>query len=450
MLTRDCASALWSDPVKHRALSLAQVEKYVPLARERGVSEVARSSRGFVTALRKAGSVSALPEKWQRKRDAFIKRHMAQVHAHHEPLNEPDGTPTRRHLALIMWAYSPLKKPLNAQKNPEEAPMQNPTTTTESLWDKLKRRCRGAVRNPFKESEVAAFETFCLLAYESLLPEFRSEMMARLTRDQVRLVWHENEFSIKFGSWAKERFEAPTLRDFLADESDKVGGPGWFYDTAERAWKFDINRAEPETLDWRPDYLLPEDLIENPTTTKNPTNLLTREYDAVAEIMQDLDAIYRPARTPKARRVARVNVEEFVGHCLEALNALPVEARKYVTANYISARPHRRGGPRERGDSMMLRLQDGVITASEIPTPMMGAAWQSQHFQATIQDLQNLDPMLADEVSIIATPTNMLGDPERVWTYQVHGREPLSRFIFEIFSPYTENVVEVAPARGRR
>jgi hypothetical protein len=31
---------------------------------------------------------------------------MAQVKAHGEPLWK-DGVPTRRHLALIMWAYSP-------------------------------------------------------------------------------------------------------------------------------------------------------------------------------------------------------------------------------------------------------------------------------------------------------------------------------------------------------
>jgi len=169
---------------------------------------------------------------------------------------------------------------------------------------------------------------------------------------------------------------------------------------------------------------------------QNPTNLLTREYDAVAELMQDLDAIYRPARTPKRRRVARVNVEEFVGHCLEALHALPVEARKYVVAEYIAPRPHQ-GGRRDRGDTVRLRLKDGVVTVDIVPTPLM-PPWQSSAFAARIQDLQNLDPMLADEVSIVATPTNLLGDPERVWTYQEFGREPLSRFVYEVWSAYTE------------
>jgi hypothetical protein len=32
---------------------------------------------------------------------------MAQVEARKEPLFDKNGWPTRRHLALIMWAYSP-------------------------------------------------------------------------------------------------------------------------------------------------------------------------------------------------------------------------------------------------------------------------------------------------------------------------------------------------------
>lgn len=93
----------------NRALPLSIVEAYVPLARKLGVSKVARSSRGFLAAYRKAGGkLSNMSEAWRRKRDGFIVRHLAQVNARREPLLLDNDLPTRRHLALIMWAYSPL------------------------------------------------------------------------------------------------------------------------------------------------------------------------------------------------------------------------------------------------------------------------------------------------------------------------------------------------------
>jgi len=88
-------------------LSLRKVEKYVPLATLLGVSRVARSAGGFLPTYRRAGGKPArLSDHWLRRRDGFVKRHMAQLRAHGEPLFK-DGLPTRRHLALIMWAYSP-------------------------------------------------------------------------------------------------------------------------------------------------------------------------------------------------------------------------------------------------------------------------------------------------------------------------------------------------------
>ena len=91
----------------YKYLSLAQIAKYEKLARSWGVSEVARSSRGFLTAYKRAGgNPGRLSEAWQAKRDGFVRRHMAQVKMNREPLFE-SGMPTRRHLALVMWAYSP-------------------------------------------------------------------------------------------------------------------------------------------------------------------------------------------------------------------------------------------------------------------------------------------------------------------------------------------------------
>lgn len=76
-----------------------------------GVSKVARSPRGFLAAYKKAqGRPERLSDTWDEKREAFIKRHMAQVKKRKEPLWETargKKQPTRRHLALIAWAYSP-------------------------------------------------------------------------------------------------------------------------------------------------------------------------------------------------------------------------------------------------------------------------------------------------------------------------------------------------------
>lgn len=91
-----------------RYLSLSTVMSWVPLMENLGVSEVARSSRGFVRAYRDAaGRALYLPDEWRRRREAFIARHMAQVIQNDEPLYDEHGRPTRRHLALVAWAFSP-------------------------------------------------------------------------------------------------------------------------------------------------------------------------------------------------------------------------------------------------------------------------------------------------------------------------------------------------------
>lgn len=83
------------------------IKNWIPLMKKWGVSEVARSSRGFLTAyLSVGGDPDLLPPEWHAKRNAFIKRHMAQVDQRDEVLYK-NGLPTRRHLALVAWAYSP-------------------------------------------------------------------------------------------------------------------------------------------------------------------------------------------------------------------------------------------------------------------------------------------------------------------------------------------------------
>ena len=88
-------------------LSLKIVTKSIPVAKRKRVSLVARSRDGFVAAYQLVGDWRGLGNRWLKKRDAFIARHMAQMIANDEPFYDDVGEPTRRHLALIMWAYSP-------------------------------------------------------------------------------------------------------------------------------------------------------------------------------------------------------------------------------------------------------------------------------------------------------------------------------------------------------
>lgn len=96
-------------------LRLDTVEAAIPAMVSEGVSEVARSSRGFIQAYRRAGGRAEPlrtmrdPESgqtWWNKRNGFVARHLAQLEAEGGGW-EASGEPTRRHLALVAWAYSP-------------------------------------------------------------------------------------------------------------------------------------------------------------------------------------------------------------------------------------------------------------------------------------------------------------------------------------------------------
>ena len=89
-------------------MSVAQVKAAVKQARARGVSKVARSRRGFATAYIKAGAWRNLPDSWRRKRENFIKRHLAQALNNDEELADRQGRPSRRALAIQVWAFDPL------------------------------------------------------------------------------------------------------------------------------------------------------------------------------------------------------------------------------------------------------------------------------------------------------------------------------------------------------
>lgn len=99
--------AVMENPV----LSYAAAHRWESLAKSKGVSAVARSGRGFMRAYEKAGTWARLDPWWKARRNAFIARHMAQVRQNGEKMWKPDRSgklqPSRRCLALLMWAYKP-------------------------------------------------------------------------------------------------------------------------------------------------------------------------------------------------------------------------------------------------------------------------------------------------------------------------------------------------------
>jgi len=94
----------------HPVLSYTLTFAAEPYAKQRGVSKVARSPRGFMRAFEEAGSWENLSEWWKNRRNNFVARHMAQVEKRDEALWTKKGEPSRRHLALAMWAFTPDPK----------------------------------------------------------------------------------------------------------------------------------------------------------------------------------------------------------------------------------------------------------------------------------------------------------------------------------------------------
>lgn len=82
-------------------ISLKTIKKYEPEMKRLKVSEVARSPRGYLTALKKAKKYTNLSDKWKQKQRGFVARHYTQY----------KKNPTyRRRLALIAWSFDPERK----------------------------------------------------------------------------------------------------------------------------------------------------------------------------------------------------------------------------------------------------------------------------------------------------------------------------------------------------
>lgn len=97
-----------SIPSRYAPLSPSTVRRFLPLAAAEGVSSRARSASGFTTAYLRAGSLTKIAPQWKARRRAFLARHVTQAVANRENMFRTDGRPSRRHLALIMWGWSPF------------------------------------------------------------------------------------------------------------------------------------------------------------------------------------------------------------------------------------------------------------------------------------------------------------------------------------------------------
>ena len=98
-----------------RLLPLMESQNVSPTARGRRPSPV--PSAGFLEIYLREKSPGANLQQlatrrqtWNERREDFLTRHIRQGH----PLYNEDGSPTRYHLALTAWAYSPDVRGLRA------------------------------------------------------------------------------------------------------------------------------------------------------------------------------------------------------------------------------------------------------------------------------------------------------------------------------------------------
>ena len=93
------------------------LEKIEKVAARQGVSDVARSHESPRAAYKLAsgdpygmGRDRFSGQLWEDRRTNFIKRHVEQARRRREAFWTKSGHPTRRHLALMMWAYTPTPR----------------------------------------------------------------------------------------------------------------------------------------------------------------------------------------------------------------------------------------------------------------------------------------------------------------------------------------------------
>ncbi len=84
------------------------VQYYLQDMKRRGVSKVARSvgfTRYYLAGINPRTKKATKNQTWHVKRHNYLKRRLAQPHR----LFDSRGVPSRYHLSLISWGYSPSK-----------------------------------------------------------------------------------------------------------------------------------------------------------------------------------------------------------------------------------------------------------------------------------------------------------------------------------------------------
>jgi len=104
-------------------LPLSLCESLEGYAQRRGVSVIARSGRGFLTAYKIVSGEPAMlgfdpynKKHWTEVRRLYVNRNLGSAAKNREKMWIKRGgveVPSRRHLALIMWAYSPTPNRLH-------------------------------------------------------------------------------------------------------------------------------------------------------------------------------------------------------------------------------------------------------------------------------------------------------------------------------------------------
>lgn len=94
-------------------LKLHILELIEPFARRADVSHTGMSARGFLAAYKLASGEPSMMGRnpssghlWADERTRLINRHYAQARQNREKFWK-NGLPTRRHLMLMMWAFTP-------------------------------------------------------------------------------------------------------------------------------------------------------------------------------------------------------------------------------------------------------------------------------------------------------------------------------------------------------
>lgn len=203
-------------------LDLDVVESAIPEMEARGVSKVARSARGFIPRYRKAGGdPDDLDDGWREQRNAFLARHIAQAESNGEPWWE-NGEPTRRHLALVAWAYSPTRAKLEDWL---EAPRVNPFWASDPrTLPPTRRQDKGEhSKNAEKRYQQAHWGNPAKQVYEwpDVPDDLELTEMGKLVEIQYELDDSEDEVAV-LEFFQEVEAQTPDILCFVPDNTERL------------------------------------------------------------------------------------------------------------------------------------------------------------------------------------------------------------------------------------